>query len=218
MGHGVGRTDLEHDVTDSSDRRSQPRGRCTARILWSVVGRHDLQIDRLSDVSTSGALVSTEAVAKVGEEIRFDLLDEDGEKITTGLARVVRVVARGMGIAFLALGVDIALIAQLSAQTTSSAPAPRRPPALPGTVGGPPPMPGEHLLATASASTSVAPDEAVEADEDDELAPQIEPLNVRRAGMIIGIDLGTTNTCASTSRGSRSSDASSSIACAANAC
>ena len=65
-------------MTEPTDRRSQPRGLSSTRILWSVVGRHDLQIDRLRDVSISGALVSTEAVAKVGEEIRFDLLDERG--------------------------------------------------------------------------------------------------------------------------------------------
>ena len=186
MGDGLGRE--EHDLTESSDRRLQPRGPSTARILWSVVGRHDLQIDRLSDVSSSGALVSTEAVAKVGEELRFDLLDEDGEKIAAGLAKVVRVVARGMGISFLALGVDVALIASLGAQRREG------PPALPGKVGGPPPMPGEHVLA-AKRAEEAALEAAIE--DDDNLAPQIEPLNVRRAGMIIGIDLGTTNTCAS---------------------
>ena len=66
-------------MTESEDRRIQPRGRASTRILWSVVGRHDLQIDRLRDVSMSGALVATESVAKIGEEIRFDLLDEEGE-------------------------------------------------------------------------------------------------------------------------------------------
>jgi len=162
-----------------------------------VVGRHDLQIDRLHDVSSSGALVSTEAVAKIGEEIRFDLLDEDGEKIATGLARVVRVVSTGMGIALLALGVDAALITALGVEEKKSsiAPARERPPALPGKVGGPPPMPGEHLHA--SLAGAAAPREEPEEEEDDSLAPQIEPLNVRRTGMIIGIDLGTTNTCAS---------------------
>ena len=86
------------------------------RILWSVIGTHDLQLDRLRDVSASGALVATEAVAKIGEEIRFDLLDDEGENISTGLARVVRVEpGRGMGISFLALGIDAALVEHLSA-------------------------------------------------------------------------------------------------------
>ena len=140
-------------------------------------------------MSASGARISTESVPKVGEEIRFDLLDDDGERLATGLARVVWVdVARGMGIAFLSLGIDTELIAKLGVQADPSKLAP---PPLPGTVGGPPPLPGEHILAAAAAAD-------VESDDDlDETAPQIEPLAVRRTGMIIGIDLGTTNTCAS---------------------
>lgn len=174
---------------DNPNRRVAPRLGSSVRILWSVIGRHDIQIDRLRDLSTSGARVSTEAVPKIGEEIRFDLLDEDGERLATGLARVVWVdVARGIGIAFLALGIDTEVIATLGVQTDGPKVAP---PPLPGTVGGPPPLPGEHLLAAAAAD---------EGDVDlDETAPQIEPLAVRRTGMIIGIDLGATNTCASTS-------------------
>ncbi len=178
-------------ILDTPNRRVAPRLGSSVRILWSIVGRHDLQIDRLRDVSASGARVSTESVPKVGEEIRFDLLDDDGERLATGLARVVWVdVARGMGIAFLALGIDTELIATLGVQADASKVAP---PALPGTVGGPPPLPGEHILSAADAD-----------DVDlDETAPQIEPLAVRRTGMIIGIDLGTTNTCASYVEGGR---------------
>ncbi len=152
------------------------------RILWSVIGTHDLQLDRLRDVSASGALVATEAVAKIGEEIRFDLLDDEGENISTGLARVVRVEpGRGMGISFLALGIDAALVEHLSASIAAN----KRPPALPGKVGGPPPMPVEPRR-----------DARREAD-DEEIAPEIEPLRVQRPAVVIGIDLGTTNTCVS---------------------
>lgn len=173
-------------MTDTTNRRNHPRLRSTARILWSVVGGHDIQIDRLRDVSASGALVSTESVAKAGDEIRFDLLDDGGERFASGLAKVAWVDAtRGMGIAFLALGVDPGLVATLAAPQEPKL----APPPLPGKVGGPPPLPGEHLAA------AVAADDDVEADDD--LAPQIEPLAVRRPGIIIGIDLGTTNTCAS---------------------
>ncbi len=171
-------------ILETPNRRVAPRLGSSVRILWSIVGRHDLQIDRLRDVSASGARISTESVPKIGEEIRFDLLDDDGERLATGLARVVWVdVARGMGIAFLALGIDGVLIATLGVQADTSKLAP---PPLPGTVGGPPPLPGEHILSAA--------DDDVDLDE---TAPQIEPLAVRRTGMIIGIDLGTTNTCAS---------------------
>jgi molecular chaperone DnaK len=145
------------------------------------VGSHDIQIDRLRDVSASGALVATLSVAKAGEEIRFDLLDDRGERFATGLARVAWVdAARGMGISFLALGIDPAVVAVLEAPVE-----PTRPPPLPGAVGGPPPLPGEHVVA------------AMMREGHDDAAPQIEPLNVRPAGVIIGIDLGTTNTCAS---------------------
>jgi molecular chaperone DnaK len=176
----------------TSNRRVAPRLGSSTRILWSIVGQHDIQIDRLRDVSASGARVATEAVARTGEEIRFDLLDDAGERITTGLARVVWVdAARGMGIAFLALGIDVEIIAALGVQQGGAGP---RPPSLPGKVGGPPPFPGEHLVAAATASHD---DDDDDVEDVDETAPQIEPLAVRPTGVIIGIDLGTTNTCAS---------------------
>jgi molecular chaperone DnaK len=179
-------------LSDTANRRNHPRLRSTARILWSIVGSHDIQIDRLRDVSASGALVSTESVAKAGEEIRFDLLDDRGERFATGLAKVAWVdAARGMGIAFLALGIDPAVIATLAAPVEDKQPVP---PPLPGKAGGPPPFPGEHLVAAIAA---IADENDVDVDADDDVAPQIEPLAVRRPGMIIGIDLGTTNTCAS---------------------
>ena len=136
-------------------------------------------------MSEGGALVATETLAKVGDEIRFDLLDDDGEKFASGLARVTRVdPARGMGIAFAALGIDLELVAMLS---TQPAPAPQRvrqrPPPLPVA---PPPLPAD----VTARRPSVAPGES------DEVAPQVEPLSVKRTGVIIGIDLGTTNTCA----------------------
>lgn len=177
-------------MTDTANRRIHPRLRSSARILWSIVGHHDIQIDRLRDVSASGALVSTESVARAGEEIRFDLLDDRGERFATGLAKVAWVDAtRGMGIAFLALGIDPAVIATLGSPAFETK---LVPPSLPGKAGGPPPFPGEHLVAAIAAIA----DEADVADVD-EVAPQIEPLAVRRPGIIIGIDLGSTNTCAS---------------------
>lgn len=171
----------------SAERRKHPRLKSTARILWSVAGSDEIQIDRLRDVSVSGAFVRTDAVAKVGQEIRFDLLDDDGENFGSGLARVARLdPARGMGIVFVSLEIDDGLMAALVGGA--------RPPPLPGVVGGPPPLPGEHLRG----ATSIARERPAEpADDAEEIAPQIEPLVVRRTGTIIGIDLGTTNTCVS---------------------
>ncbi len=143
-------------------------------------------------MSLSGALVATEALARVGEEIRFDLLDDAGEKIATGLARVVWVnPVKGMGISFLALGVDPGLIASLADKE------PKRPPPIPGGRPGAPPLPGEHAR-RAPVATTKAPDVIqVDADVEDDVAPEIEPLAVKKTGVVIGIDLGTTNTCAS---------------------
>lgn len=145
-------------------------------------------------MSLSGALVATESLARVGEEIRFDLLDDAGEKISTGLARVVWVSpAKGMGISFLALGIDASLVASL-------ADAPVRPPPIPGARAAAPPLPGEHLReARPAAPKPVAPSPAfdISMEAEDDAAPEIEPLAVRKTGTVIGIDLGTTNTCAS---------------------
>jgi molecular chaperone DnaK len=159
------------------ERRKHPRLESDARVLWSVVGKHDLQIDRLRDVSQGGALVATESIALVGQEVRFDLLDDDGERFASGLGKITRVDSRGMGIAFLALGIDAVLLATLTRERRGKV----GPPALPGVVGGPPPMPVERVT---------------EPPTSGEIEPQIEPLAVRRTGIIIGIDLGTTNTCA----------------------
>jgi hypothetical protein len=105
------------------ERRKYPRLESEARVLWTIVGKHDLQIDRLRDVSQGGALVATESIASVGQEVRFDLLDDDGEKFASGLGRITRVESRGMGISFLALGIDAVLLATLS---TASRARPRR--------------------------------------------------------------------------------------------
>jgi molecular chaperone DnaK len=168
-------------VTEQKDRRKHPRFQSTVRIAWSVVGSRDTAIDPLRDVSRGGAFVAARAVAKPGEEIRFDLLDDAGGRFAAGLARVTWVdPAKGMGIAFLALGIDAALVDTLAETTREPEPAPaarsRR---------GPPPLPAKPRL-----------DARAEPD-DETFAPQVEPLAVRRTGVIIGIDLGTTNTCAS---------------------
>lgn len=140
-------------------------------------------------MSLSGALVATEAVARVGEEIRFDLLDDAGEKIATGLGRVVWVrPGRGMGISFLALGIDPALVASLAEKDVV------RPPPIPGGRAGAPPLPGEHVRKAAPKAPEVV---HVDQEVEEDVAPEIEPLAVKKPGLVIGIDLGTTNTCAS---------------------
>lgn len=177
------------------ERRRAPRLRTSARILWAVLGTDYFQIDRLKDVSATGARVATDALPKLGDELRLELLDDAGERFGAGLARVVWVdPARGMGIAFLALGIDPALIAELT--STESAGEKQRPPQLPGGVAGVPPMPAQSKTdARAKVPAPEPAEEDLAVDSAD--APQIEPLVVKRSGIIIGIDLGTTNTCVS---------------------
>lgn len=171
------------------ERRAAPRLRSTARILWSALGSHYFQIDRLRDVSNSGARIVTEAVPKVGDEIRFDLLDDGGTRLGSGLARVVRVLHGSVGIAFIALGVDAALVAALVAAEADARPA--VPPPLPPGVGvpGAPPLPVQEVYDASAEAESLEDDEPV--------FTQIEPLTMNRDAVIIGIDLGTCNTCAS---------------------
>ncbi len=175
-------------MTQSDDRRASPRLKSPIRILWAVVGDPYFQIDRLRDISSTGALVGTESIAKVGDEVRFELLDDMGEKLATGLARVVRVVGEGLGIQFLALGVDAPLVATLVAANllVTGLGAKKLPPPLPPVAFVPP-------LRRDDRAESEPPLEVAE----DDVEPQIEPLSAPRAGIIIGIDLGTTNTCAS---------------------
>jgi molecular chaperone DnaK len=170
--------------------RTIPRLNTVVRVLWAVVGSDHIQIDRLRDATAAGAFLETESVARAGSELRLELLDDDGEIFANGLARVLAAdPSKGMKLEYLSLGVDPKIVALLASANRFSLPPARpraRPPPLPRVVM-PPPLPRED------------PTEAVQAapEEADEPAPQIEPLPVRRTGVIIGIDLGTTNTCAS---------------------
>jgi molecular chaperone DnaK len=159
------------------ERRSHPRHPTKAKLRWSAPPAEGPRIDDIADVSVRGARIVTPNPAPPGTEIRLDVLDEAGELVGSGLGRVLWTDARGMGIAFLSLGIDPAIVTALAASGRRGPP-PLRP-------GAPPPMP-------------VQVDElAVEVEEDDELTPIVEPLPFRKSGYVIGIDLGTTNTCAS---------------------
>lgn len=160
--------------------------------MWSLVRGSDIHIDQLRDVSTSGARVVSEAEAHEKDEIRFDLIADQKEKLATGLARVVWCAGDSFGVEFLSLGIDKAIVDMLKIA----------PPPLPGAaIGGPPPLPGHHPQAQTQV---VRPLQDVKAPvihdpfaQTDEAEPVIEPLAVKKTGVIIGIDLGTTNTCAS---------------------
>ena len=158
-----------------------------ARVVWTAQGNDELRVDSLDRVTAEGARLVTDAAASPGDELRFDLLACDGGKLGTGLARVVRAAeGGGLEVAFLALGVNAEIVAKLVAASPVAEPPSRR---------GPPPLPANPVGPTPSAEARL-----VEIERDpfrpDSIPPEIEPIPVRRPGLIIGIDLGTTNTCA----------------------
>ncbi len=153
----------------SRDRRRAERLSSSARILWKLQGDDFLQLDRVRDVSDTGAFVLSDAISAPGAIIEFELHDDTGHTIVDGTARVVRIdLAEGMGITFLDVGIDARMV---SISMPDVAPPAAR-------VGGPPPLPG--------------------AADDGQIVRPIAPLSLRSLDqVIIGIDLGTTNTCAS---------------------
>jgi hypothetical protein len=152
-------------------RRSGPRITSHARILWSVEGAHDIRVDRLQAVTASGGVVQTEESAQVGVEIRFDLLDDDGERFASGLAKVSAVDGDLMHVSFAALGIDPYVLAALGVSTASTT-GRERPPPLPGVGGGPPPMPVGFTVPPKAARLSDPPA--------DDVMPVVEPLAVNR--------------------------------------
>ncbi len=171
-----------------SDRRSTDRTPSRARILWCVVGQEAVQLDRLRDISASGARIATESLPKVGTEIRFDVLDDDGERFATGLASVAWAdPGRGMGITFLCLGVDVALLKVLASL----------PEGVPRTQGGPPPLPKQLIGPKAVPPPVPGASQGAQRDPFAKDGAGLDPLGAHASGLVIGIDLGTTNTCAS---------------------
>ena len=129
----------------SDERRRATRIGSSARILWRRLGDEFLQLDRVRDVSDSGAFVLSESISEPGAIVAFELRDDGGRIIAEGSARVARVVpGEGMGIAFLDAAID-------AVRVSLTMPPPASLPLV---------IPSDHPL-------------------------------------IIGIDLGTTNTCAS---------------------
>lgn len=152
-----------YDDGVTEERRRASRLSTSARILWRAEGDDFLQLDRVRDVSESGAFVVTDAVPAEGAVLDVELHDEAGTTLASGRARVVRVAPDGVGIAFVDLTVDASKVSETM------------PPPMP------PPLPSKPP-----------------AVEQEWRAPELEPLSVPRPeGVVIGIDLGTTNTCAS---------------------
>ena len=122
-----------------------------------------------------------------GDEVRIRV-DEH-----VGIARVLAVEEGLVRLTVLALGVDPTILLHATRR-------PDGPPSLPGVVGGPPALrlgardpnvdPAEPITVVAK---KVDPKGSVRSDGN--AALQLEELRVRKPSVVIGIDLGTTNTC-----------------------
>ncbi|MCB9603567.1 MAG: Hsp70 family protein, partial [Sandaracinus sp.] len=151
----------------SDDRRRHERLPSSARVWWAPLDEDAVQLDRLRDISSSGAWIETEALAHRGTLVTFTIVADDDTELASGCARVIWAdPIRGLGVEF----VDL----QVAPETVAA----KAPPPLPGGAVRPPPMP-------------------VRADSVEEHAPLVTVLDTAPRGLVIGIDLGTTNTCAS---------------------
>lgn len=159
-------------------------------VQWSIVGEIAVFDGQLDSIREGGARLDADVVAAPGDELRIDVRDDEGGKVAIGLARVVSAdPITGMEVSFVSLGVDPELLAKLAAvpRRAKDSVVPKMPPALPGVAGGPPPLRLDRAPKRGPRTM----------DDADEPAPLIEQLAVKRTGHVIGIDLGTTNTCAS---------------------
>jgi molecular chaperone DnaK len=211
----------DHDDSKSGATAVPPSEEPPVRVRWGRVGDRTTRVDSLRDVTPVAACLVTEAEAHTGDEVRFDVLDRDNRRLATGLARVTftRTDPGEVGLSFLALGIDPAALVQLGAslERISSVPASTgayasavagaarpqampetvrsRPPALPPTLPtATPPKPTAGLDDLLVVEHTSVPPAGVDLEE---VGPLIEPLPIPKPGLIIGIDLGTTNTCAS---------------------
>ena len=142
-----------------SDRRRHERLPSSARVWWAPIDEDAVQLDRLRDISSSGAWIETEALAHRGTLVTLTIVADDETELASGCARVIWAdPIRGLGVEF----VDL----QVAPETVAA----KAPPPLPGGAVKPPPMP------VRSREPSV------------EHAPLVELLSTRAAGVVIGID------------------------------
>lgn len=150
------------------------------RVRWVRLGDRD-EVE--GELDLSKARLATSGHAAVGDELRIELPDNAAR----GLVRVVGVEEGALLLELLAFGVDQALITAFTRAVPP--PIPKGAPPIPK---GPPSM-----IPKAPAMPRMPSEAPVGLDDAEDLEPLIEPLAMQRTGVIIGIDLGTTNTCAS---------------------
>ncbi len=151
-------------------------------MFWKLEGDDFLQLDRVRDVSDTGAFILSDAIPEVGAIISYELHDEEGLTIAKGTARVARIdpSGGGIGVAFLGVEIDAMRVSMTMPAALPPPPSRRSLPDKPAAtiVGHGSKLPGKPSSRPVSDATREA------------LLPNLDQV-------IIGIDLGTTNTCAS---------------------
>lgn len=161
------------------------------RIVWTA-GHEAIEISRVRALTDTAIVVASGVDAPVGSEVRFELL-ADRQKLAVGIGKVVGADGETVRLELLAMGVD-ARVVQLAHGGPARSESVEAPPV--SSKKGPPPLPRAAPVAAAPVAAAPDPFAGGLAPAVDDVAPAIEPLRVRGIGTIIGIDLGTTNTCA----------------------
>ncbi len=156
---------------------SSPRLSSPFNVTWSIASELATFEGLLADLAGERATLTSSVCASPGDDVRIEISDDAGAPYRVALARVDAVAGEKMQITFVALGIDGPSLEALQK-------APPRKGALP------PPLPTGGS-ATRSPRRSLRPRSI-----DDAPGVEIEALPVKRSGIVIGIDLGTTNTCA----------------------
>jgi molecular chaperone DnaK len=171
-------------------------------VVWSLVGHTQRHAGRLEMTGGAGATLSSPEGAAVGDELRNELVGEAGEAVGFGLARVLAAGEEvGLRVELLALGIDPALTGALATPGDGAAP-PQGAAAAAHVTGeagseGDAAAAASDAAAAAPAPASLRDPFATAAAPGQAAAPSIGAGEVAvRPGVIIGIDLGTTNTCA----------------------
>jgi molecular chaperone DnaK len=149
------------------------------KVRWAIVPSPERFEGALLDADGVHVRLVTSARASVGDELLIELIDEAGGVAANGFARVTKKEPASLHVELLAIGWDTGVLGAIPLRGAGRM-APPPLPAIPTLR--PPRMP------------SLRP---VGLDDAEDFEPLIEPLAPTRTGVIIGIDLGTTNTCAS---------------------
>ncbi|MBN2195333.1 MAG: Hsp70 family protein [Polyangiaceae bacterium] len=167
-----------------------------ADLRWVAVDSG--QLGTVRELTGSAMFIVTRSPLEVGTVVRFELRNSAGALVASGVARVLITDEAGVGLSLLSFGIDQDLVARLNRPVPAPPPLPLDP-AKAARVQVPPfpvrraPVPREE-----PPSIPVPPPTKVEVsyvgDGEDMVDMQVEQLVFSQEGVIIGIDLGTTNT------------------------